>query len=50
LDEEALAMLPDNGILPEIYESITFCNKVREDSKAHSRYDDPDEEGSFPHS
>jgi hypothetical protein len=44
--------LPQEGMIPEIYNCMTFCNRMKEDSKAHSRYDAPDSAGmsrsSFP--
>jgi hypothetical protein len=43
LDEEALSGLPEDGIIPEVYESITFCDKVSDDLAGHSRYDEPDQ-------
>jgi len=45
LDYETLAQLPDEGIVPEIYNCMTFCNRMKEDLKAHSRYDAPDSSG-----
>ena len=43
VDEEALSRLPEDGMIPEVYETITFCDKVSEDLAGHSRYDDPDD-------
>ena len=45
LDYEALAQLPEEGMIPEIYNCMTFCNRMKEDWKAHSRYDAPDSSG-----
>jgi len=45
LDYDALAQLPEEGIVPEIYNCITFCDRMKEDAKAHSRYDAPDSSG-----
>jgi hypothetical protein len=42
LDYEALAELPEEGMIPEAYSCMTFCNRMKDDSKAHSRYDAPD--------
>jgi hypothetical protein len=47
LDYEALAQLPEEGIVPEIYNCMTFCNRIKEDLKAHSRYDAPDSSGAI---
>lgn len=44
LDEEALSSLPNDGIPTEVYEAITFCDKVTEDMMGHSRYDQADDE------
>lgn len=43
LDEAVLSSLPEDGIPLQVYESITFCDKVVEDMIGHSRYDQPDE-------
>ena len=45
LDYEALGQLPEEGMIPEIYNCMTFCNQMKEDWKAHSRYDAPDSSG-----
>jgi hypothetical protein len=42
--EETLASLPKNGIPLEVYNTITFCDKVVEDLMGHSRYDQADDE------
>jgi hypothetical protein len=42
--EETLASLPENGIPLEVYNSITFCDRVVEDLMGHSRYDQADDE------
>ena len=41
--EETLASLPENGIPPAVYSTITFCDKVVEDLMGHSRYDQADD-------
>ena len=45
LDYEALAQLLKEGMIPDIYNCMTFCNHMKEDSKAHSWYDAPDSSG-----
>jgi hypothetical protein len=42
LDMELLGRLPEEGILQEVYDKITYSNEVNTDSKSHSRYDMPD--------
>lgn len=41
---EALSSLPLDGIPSEVYNSITFCDKVVEDMMSRSRYDQEDNE------
>lgn len=41
---DTLASLPQNGIPSEVYNSITFCDRVVEDLMGHSRYDQADDE------
>ena len=45
LDHDTLAQLPVEGIVPEVYDCIMFCNQMKEDSKGHSRYDILDSSG-----
>lgn len=52
--EESLSSLPRDGIPSQVYDSITFCDKVVEDIMSRSRYDqeddeEPDEGGTQPH-
>ena len=44
LCEETLFSLPADGIPSEVYDSITFCDKVVEDMMGRSRYDQEDDE------
>ena len=44
LDEAVLASLPEDGVPSEVYESITFCDKVVQDMMGRARYDQPDDE------
>jgi hypothetical protein len=44
LCEETLSSLPVDGIPSEVYDSITFCDKVVEDMMGRSRYDEEDDE------
>jgi len=53
--EDALSSLPRDGIPSQVYNSITFCDKVVEDMMGRSRYDqeddeEPDEGGTDPRS
>jgi hypothetical protein len=46
LDLESLALYPEEGIVPDILNSVIFCDKVDEDKMAHSSYDrEDDDEG-----
>jgi hypothetical protein len=44
VDQEALLSLPEDGIPTQVYESITFCDRVVEDMMGRSRYDQEDDE------
>jgi Domain of unknown function (DUF6570) len=44
LDYECLSRLPESGIMKEVFDQITFSNKVEADMAGHSRYDAEDEE------
>ena len=44
LDQAVLSSLPEDGIPCEVYESITFCDKIVEDMMGRSRYDQADDE------
>jgi hypothetical protein len=44
VDHSALEKLPIDGIMPEVYECITFCNKMKDNMKGHSRYDEVDDD------
>ena len=37
-------MYPEEGIVPDILNSVIFCDKVDEDKMAHSSYDREDED------
>ena len=47
IDEHAIDHLPLEGLPREIYETITFSNRMSEDIASHSRYDEADDSGSF---
>ena len=42
--EDALSSLPRDGIPSQVYDSITFCDKVVEDMMGWSRYDQENDE------
>jgi hypothetical protein len=47
IDDHAINNLPLDGLPREVYETITFSNRMTEDIASHSRYDEADDSGSF---
>ena len=45
IDDEAVDLLPENGLPREVYDMITFSEQTKEDMAGHSRYDQSDESG-----
>lgn len=45
LDEDALNALPLHGLPKQVYDTITFSNRLTEDIMGHSRYDESDDLG-----
>ena len=49
IDQHAVNNLPHEGLPRQIYETITFSNRLSEDIASHSRYDEADDSGGSLH-
>lgn len=47
IDEHVIGDLPIEGLPREVYDTITFSNRLTEDIAAHSRYDQEDDSGIY---